>query len=277
MANYPNDYYTPREKENWPGVIFDPEKKNIIFKEDFDSLEEEIKAIEQELGLNLKGDYENLKQRIENDESNIEKKAETFLDLEDTPENYTGNAGKTLIVNNEETGLVFADLPSGGGGDSVVVALPGEGYGSGTLTDTNYPGNGVSTQAIRFQNNTNQNWYFSVKVPKGQNAIDKIEVIYRNQNETGNLYLRFRTILIDYSAIPGYFQRDISEEFTTYNVSNKDVLNRKIVVPSTAYNELTVEENDVITLMMERDATNANDTYESSFYVIAVYFFFKKI
>lgn len=54
MANYPNSFYSPRPKENKPGITYDPERKIIIFKEDFDSLENEIKAIEQALGLNLR-------------------------------------------------------------------------------------------------------------------------------------------------------------------------------------------------------------------------------
>ena len=71
MADYPATYYNPRAKENWPDVVFDSNKKAIIFKEDFDSLENEIKAIEQELGLYLKGSYSNLKERIEAIEDDI--------------------------------------------------------------------------------------------------------------------------------------------------------------------------------------------------------------
>ena len=52
MANYPGAYYAPRAKENKSGVVYDADKKTIVFKEDFDSLEEEILAIEQDLGLN---------------------------------------------------------------------------------------------------------------------------------------------------------------------------------------------------------------------------------
>ena len=53
MANYPGAYYAPRDKENKSGIVYDAAKKTIVFVEDFDSLENEIKAVEEELGLNL--------------------------------------------------------------------------------------------------------------------------------------------------------------------------------------------------------------------------------
>lgn len=53
MADFPYLLYDPRQKENWPGMVFDNNKKTIIFKEDFDAIKYEIRAIEQALGLNL--------------------------------------------------------------------------------------------------------------------------------------------------------------------------------------------------------------------------------
>ena len=60
MADYPDSYFSPREKANKSGVTYDPNKKTIIFKEDFDAIEQEILAIEQELGLNLRDENGNL-------------------------------------------------------------------------------------------------------------------------------------------------------------------------------------------------------------------------
>jgi len=51
MANYPGAYYDPRAKENKSGIVYDAAKKTIVFVEDFNSLEEEILAIEETLGL----------------------------------------------------------------------------------------------------------------------------------------------------------------------------------------------------------------------------------
>jgi len=52
MAQYPNEIYTPREKENRSGVIYDPTKKSVIFAEDIKNLDDEVVAIEKELGTN---------------------------------------------------------------------------------------------------------------------------------------------------------------------------------------------------------------------------------
>lgn len=53
MAQYPNAIYTPREKENRAGVEYDPSKKTIAFAEDNINLDEEVVAIETELGTNF--------------------------------------------------------------------------------------------------------------------------------------------------------------------------------------------------------------------------------
>ena len=65
MADYPATYYNPRAKENWPDVVFDSNKKAIIFVEDFNSLEGEILAIEKELGLTPKEAWETVKKRLQ--------------------------------------------------------------------------------------------------------------------------------------------------------------------------------------------------------------------
>lgn len=65
MAKYPNEIYVPRERENRHGVEYIPEKKSVWFKEDADDIENEIIAVEQELGLNFKTDYTDVKERLE--------------------------------------------------------------------------------------------------------------------------------------------------------------------------------------------------------------------
>jgi len=64
MASYPNSIYTPRERENRSGVVYDPAKKSVWFKEDADAIENEIIAIENELGLLPKNSSSNVCERI---------------------------------------------------------------------------------------------------------------------------------------------------------------------------------------------------------------------
>jgi hypothetical protein len=64
MAKYPNEIYEPREKENRSGVVYDPTKKTVIFVEDIKGLDDEVVAIETELGTNPKGDWPDVKSRL---------------------------------------------------------------------------------------------------------------------------------------------------------------------------------------------------------------------
>ncbi len=68
MASYPNSIFSPRERENKSGVVYDASKKTVIFAEDIDKGDDEIVAIENELGTNPKGSYSDVKTRLENNE-----------------------------------------------------------------------------------------------------------------------------------------------------------------------------------------------------------------
>ena len=54
MTNYPNSIVSFRAKENKSGVVFDETKKTVIFVEDLNACENEVKAIEETLGTNFK-------------------------------------------------------------------------------------------------------------------------------------------------------------------------------------------------------------------------------
>lgn len=54
-ANYPGSVYSPRTKENKAGEVYNASKKTIVFSEDVVKLDEEVVAIETELGANPKG------------------------------------------------------------------------------------------------------------------------------------------------------------------------------------------------------------------------------
>ena len=58
---YPGGIYSPRTKENKPGVVYNASKKTIGYVEDITKLDDEVVAIETELGTNPKGIYETVK------------------------------------------------------------------------------------------------------------------------------------------------------------------------------------------------------------------------
>lgn len=64
MSEYPSAVYEPRTKENKSGVSYAPEETTKIFAEDIIQLDDEVVAIENELGANLKSVYSNLAERI---------------------------------------------------------------------------------------------------------------------------------------------------------------------------------------------------------------------
>jgi len=146
MAKYPDEIYEPREKENRAGVVYDPNKKTVIFVEDIKALDDEVKAIETELGTNPRGNFNSVKEflqyllskvkdyftdlldvphsysgqagkvlKVKQTEDGLEcgeAGAKKFIDLEDTPSSYTGQAGKVVAIKQTEDGLEFILLPA---------------------------------------------------------------------------------------------------------------------------------------------------------------------
>jgi len=51
MTNYPDSIYEPRVKENRVKIEYDPNKKTVGFVEDVTKLDDEVVAIEGELGI----------------------------------------------------------------------------------------------------------------------------------------------------------------------------------------------------------------------------------
>ena len=49
MADYPTEIFDPRERENKSGIMYDADKKTLIFNEDFTDIEDEVKAIETDI------------------------------------------------------------------------------------------------------------------------------------------------------------------------------------------------------------------------------------
>ena len=64
MANYPTGVYTPRTRINKSGVVYDPTKQNVLFVEDVNKTDDEVVAIETELGASPKGTYGSLALRL---------------------------------------------------------------------------------------------------------------------------------------------------------------------------------------------------------------------
>lgn len=64
MAQYPSEIYTPRLMTNRNNAIYDAARTKDIYAEDFNYDRDEIVAIENELGLNPKGDFADVAERL---------------------------------------------------------------------------------------------------------------------------------------------------------------------------------------------------------------------
>ena len=65
MADYPSAVYSPRTKTNKDGVVYDADEEHIVFAEDVTKDDDEIVAIETELGTLPKGGWSDVKDQLE--------------------------------------------------------------------------------------------------------------------------------------------------------------------------------------------------------------------
>ena len=112
MANYPASIFSPRTKANRNGVVYDSLKETVIFAEDMQADDNEIVAIETELGTNPKGAYASVAAFLAD---LLAKVISVFTDLSDVPASYVDQAGKFLKVKATEDGLEFGTGGAGAG------------------------------------------------------------------------------------------------------------------------------------------------------------------
>lgn len=74
MADFPTGVYSPRTKANKNGVVYAPEKETIGYAEDITKLDDEVVAIETELGANPKGAKADVKTRLDDVDTAIDGK-----------------------------------------------------------------------------------------------------------------------------------------------------------------------------------------------------------
>lgn len=65
MPVYPGGVYSPRTKENKAGIVYNAAKTTIGYAEDITKLDDEVVAVQTELGTNPKGIFASVKARLE--------------------------------------------------------------------------------------------------------------------------------------------------------------------------------------------------------------------
>lgn len=99
MADFPGAVYAPRTKENKPGISYDSAKTTIGYAEDVVKLDNEVVAIETELGLNPKGSSADIAERIKGLKSLADANADVIVVKEGKVGIMTANPSVELEVN----------------------------------------------------------------------------------------------------------------------------------------------------------------------------------
>jgi hypothetical protein len=218
MAQYPDEIYTPRTLVNKPGTAYDEAKTSRLFAEDQNGTNEEIVAVQEELGTNPKGASGSVKERIEDIETLVptapflKSGSEIYRDAKAklinaiygiiTPANIIGlwifdsTSGTTitdrgLLSHNLTTNSDISTLTKGYSGLSPYIQILGnaEKYNAGDHSDFSF-GNGATDNAFSI---------VSLCYPQGNNN---------------------RTILAKYDVTTGATKR----EFRFYTDSSQNLL-----------------------------------------------------
>ncbi len=128
-----------------------------------------------------------------------------------------------------------------------------------------------STQMI-FADAVEDSAAYDCPVPFGATALSAASVMYL-RNATGNLYLKF--FFWKTPGGGGAVTSDVTDAYTTYAVTASAGNTGVITIPSAAFNGLgAIAAGDVVSVLVQRDATNAADTTNSAWLPNAVKFTF---
>jgi len=114
MSEYPSAIYSPRTKNNKDGVVYTPANDKTFYADDITKDDDEIVAIETELGTAPSGSYATVKANLVALWSAISSLVVSFLNLSDTPSSYSGKGGQVVAVNAGATALEFIELAGSG-------------------------------------------------------------------------------------------------------------------------------------------------------------------
>jgi len=185
-----------------------------------------------------------------------------------------GTPGAGKVLTSDADGDATWETPAGGGGDNVVF-VPAGAFVVGTNC-TLGASNTAWIPAAGFADGAQGRALVSVKVPKGCSGITSIEVIYQNGvSSTKQLYLEYETASLNLDSLPSAVNSDTNGGVAQYASASTNDDIAKVTVPSAAYNGLTnVDADDVITMRINREGANANDTYDTTWMVLGVVFTF---
>jgi len=102
MTAYPSAVYNPRTKANKNGVVYEAEKETVGFAEDITKLDDEVVAIETELGANPSGSNDDVATRLDDVDTEIDTKQDA-LNFGFSTSQVTALLQKSIIKTSDET------------------------------------------------------------------------------------------------------------------------------------------------------------------------------
>ena len=116
MASYPSAVYAPRTKENKTGIVYDPTQKTIGYAEDVVKLDNEVVALETELGLLPKATSASIQERLKGLRSLSDAAADVLVVKgSNVGIGTTSPLGKLHVVISDPTGAAAPQLASTAG------------------------------------------------------------------------------------------------------------------------------------------------------------------
>jgi len=187
-----------------------------------------------------------------------------------------GTSGQVLTSNGAGAAPTF-QAAAGGGGDNVVFVAAGDFVPGANCTLGE--GGTAWIGTANFADAAQGRALVNVKVPAGCSGITSIEVIYQNAvASTLQLYLEYETASLNLDSLPSAVNSDTNGGVAQYASDSTNGNIAKVTVPAAAYNALTnVDADDIITMRINREGANANDTYDTTWSVIGVVFTFTTV
>lgn len=137
MSVFPASIFSPRAKANRNGVVYDANKATVTYAEDLVALDNEVVAIETELGENPKGSFGSVAAFLASLAGDVEDLLSALAGKQDSlgfiPENSSNKGQADGYAELDGAGLIpLSRLPSVGGSETAVDALA-VGYDTGSV------------------------------------------------------------------------------------------------------------------------------------------------
>lgn len=180
----------------------------------------------------------------------------------------SGTPDATTFLRGDQT---WATPASGGGS----VFVPAGAFIPGTNCTLTASGSTAWVGVAQFADGAQGRALVNVQVPSGATSISSIKIWYQDSTASAlNLYLEFETAAFNTDTLGSAVSSDTNGGVAAYASQGTAGVIASVTVPSGAYNAHSVDAGDIVTMRINREGGNANDTYGTTWDVLGVEFTF---